>query len=95
MCRNDLVQQYQRLDASAGQTTEMDAVPNDVITYVEDGRNPSIYTREFVELVGKSNAIHHGRRRAFERFRDILAEQMVVSFPELEKEVAVIKAGTS
>jgi mediator of RNA polymerase II transcription subunit 10 len=30
-------------------------IPPEIIAYVEDGRNPDIYTREFVELVQKGN----------------------------------------
>jgi mediator of RNA polymerase II transcription subunit 10 len=65
-----------------------------VIQYVEDGRNPDIYTREFVELVAKSNQLMNGKRRAFRRFRDVLAAQMEVGFPELQEEVGRVLENT-
>lgn len=65
-----------------------------MIQYVEDGRNPDIYTREFVELVVKQNQFMSGKRRAFRRFRDVLASQIEVGFPELREEVGKIVEGT-
>jgi mediator of RNA polymerase II transcription subunit 10 len=65
-----------------------------VVQYVEDGRNPDIYTREFVELVAKSNQLMNGKRRAFMRFRDVLAEQIEAGFPELTEEVRKVQEGT-
>lgn len=63
--------------------------------YVEDGRNPDIYTREFVEIVAKQNQILNGKMRAFADFRDILAEQISVAFPELREDVATVLQETS
>ncbi|KAA8893764.1 transcription factor subunit Med10 of mediator complex-domain-containing protein [Sphaerosporella brunnea] len=84
----DLVAQFQHINNTSAATTA--TLPREVIQYVEDGRNPDIYTREFVELVSKSNQQMNGKRRAFRRFRDVLAEQMVVGFPELKEEVEKI-----
>ena len=55
--------------------------------YVEDGRNPDIYTREFVEIVAKQNQFLNGKMRAFGDFRDVLAEQINTTFPELRGDV--------
>jgi hypothetical protein len=65
-----------------------------VIQYVEDGRNPDIYTREFVEIVVKQNQFMNGKTTAFGKFRDVLAEQVEAAFPELTGEVAKIVEGT-
>lgn len=42
----------------------------------------------------KQNQFMNGKRRAFKRFRDVLAAQMEVSFPELMEEVGKIIEGT-
>lgn len=63
--------------------------------YVEGGRNPDIYTREFVEIVAKQNQFLNGKMRAFADFRDILAEQIKVSFPELQGDVERVLRATS
>jgi len=90
----ELVDQFQRLDVAAANVPATAALPREVIQYVEDGRNPDIYTREFVELVGKQNQFMNGKRRAFRRFRDVLAAEMEVTFPELKADMAKILEGT-
>jgi mediator of RNA polymerase II transcription subunit 10 len=62
-------------------------VPPEVIEYVEGGRNPDIYTREFVELVQRGNEHMRGKMRAFGSFRDVLAEEIVSAMPELREQV--------
>ncbi|KAJ4304007.1 RNA polymerase II mediator complex subunit [Collariella sp. IMI 366227] len=52
------------------------AIPEPLIEYVEHGRNPDIYTREFVELVRRMNQYSRGKAHAFRDFRDVLAEGM-------------------
>ncbi|MCJ1262321.1 RNA polymerase II mediator complex subunit [Lobaria immixta] len=62
-------------------------IPPEIIEYVEDGRNPDIYTREFVELAQKQNQYLKGKSEAFAGFRDVLAEEIVKAIPELKEEV--------
>lgn len=62
-------------------------IPHEIIDYVEDGRNPDIYTREFVELAQRGNQYLRSKCEAFARFRDILGEEIVKAMPELEEEV--------
>lgn len=69
-------------------------IPLDVLQYIEDGRNPDVYTREFVESVRKSNQYLKGKTRAFGVLRDNLSEQIVKEFPELELDVGVILDNT-
>jgi hypothetical protein len=87
----DLVTQFQNASLTCNTDTTL---PREVIQYVEDGRNPDIYTREFVELVAKSNQLMNGKRRAFRRFRDVLAEQIEAGFPELTEEVRKVQENT-
>lgn len=65
-----------------------------MIQYIEDGRNPDIYTREFVEIVIKQNQFMKGKMEAYRDFRDVLAEQIKVSFPELREKVEEVVEGT-
>jgi len=91
----DLTTQFQTLDSTAHAQLPADvALPREVIQYVEDGRNPDIYTREFVEIVVKQNQFMNGKATAFGRFRDVLAGQVEVAFPELTGEVTKIVEGT-
>ncbi|KAI0128728.1 mediator complex, subunit Med10 [Xylariales sp. AK1849] len=58
-------------------------IPPELVQYVENGRNPDIYTREFVELVRRSNQLMKGKQDAFRTFRDVLAGEMEKALPEL------------
>lgn len=62
-------------------------IPPEIIEYVEDGRNPDIYTREFVELAQKQNQYLKGKSEAFAGFRDVLAQEIVKAMPELKEDV--------
>lgn len=70
-------------------------IPVDVISYIEDGRNPDIYTREFVEVTAKSNARLKGKMLAFRKLRDVLSEKLVEEFPALKDGVENIKSRTN
>ena len=62
--------------------------------YVENGRNPDIYTREFVERVRRMNQLARGKMRAFAAFRDVLAAQMDAALPELRGDVGRVVEAT-
>ncbi|KAH0608186.1 uncharacterized protein H6S33_002238 [Morchella sextelata] len=91
---NKLSTQYSTLANSASKLPPDVAVPREVIQYIEDGRNPDIYTREFVEIVVKQNQFMKGKMEAYRDFRDVLAEQIKVSFPELSEKVEEVVEGT-
>jgi len=52
-------------------------IPPEIVAYVSSGRNPDIYTREFVELVQRGNAYLRGKEEALRGFRDELGREMV------------------
>ena len=65
-------------------------LPLDIIQYVENSRNPDIYTREFVELVMKYNQQLKGRSDAFASFRDVLGAEMMGGIPDIREETRSI-----
>ncbi|RKF58940.1 Mediator of RNA polymerase II transcription subunit 10 [Erysiphe neolycopersici] len=75
---------------SEDRTIKLPEVPAELIQYVDNGRNPDIYTREFVELARKSNQLMKGKIEAHAQFRDILAHEMCKALPELEADVMLI-----
>ncbi|SPO01144.1 related to negative transcription regulator [Cephalotrichum gorgonifer] len=78
----------QTINATATDPTlTLPQVPPELVKYVEGGRNPDIYTREFVELVRRGNQLVRGKMRAFETFRDVLAGEMSSAMPELKADV--------
>lgn len=72
--------------------TQQFPIPIDVMTYIEDGRNPDIYTREFIEVTAKSNARMKGKMLGFQKLRDTLGDKLVEEFPRLKEGVEDIKS---
>lgn len=62
-------------------------IPFEVVQYIEDGRNPDIYTREFVEAIRRSNQYQRAKMHALKLLRDSLAEKISEEFPDLESAV--------
>ena len=69
------------------------SIPPEIIEYVDEGRNPDIYTREFVELVQKGNQYLKGKSEAFSGFRDALAEEMARAWPEMKVDIENVLEG--
>lgn len=70
-------------------------VPLDVLQYIEDGRNPDVYTREFVEAIRRSNQYQRAKIHGLNKLRDSLAEKIIDELPELQPHVEYIIARTS
>ncbi|KAF4308491.1 RNA polymerase II mediator complex subunit [Botryosphaeria dothidea] len=69
-------------------------IPPEIISYVENGRNPDIYTREFAELVQKNNQKLKGKSDAFAQFRDILAKKIITAFPDMDEDARRVVRNT-
>ncbi|KAI0095713.1 transcription factor subunit Med10 of mediator complex-domain-containing protein [Nemania sp. FL0031] len=76
-------------------TRTLPAVPPELVEYVDNGRNPDIYTREFVELVRRGNQLMRGKQSAFASFRDVLAGEIEAAMPELRDDALRVVAATS
>lgn len=70
-------------------------VPFEVVQYIEDGRNPDVYTRDFVEAIRRSNQYQRAKMNGLKQLRDTLAEKIVAEFPDLESNVADILVRTN
>ncbi|RYP73170.1 hypothetical protein DL771_003806 [Monosporascus sp. 5C6A] len=90
-----LSRSLQAVHAAAGAEGSLPAVPPELVHYVEGGRNPDIYTREFVELVRRGNQLMRGKQAAFASFRDVLAAEMAAAMPELRDDAARVVAATT
>ncbi|KAI3404053.1 NUT2 [Candida oxycetoniae] len=82
-----LAKQLKQISNTDEQLLKDYLIPVDVITYIEDGRNPDIYTREFVEVSAKLNARLKGKMRGFGQLRNVLSEKLIKEFPTLESAV--------
>ncbi|KAG0168319.1 RNA polymerase II mediator complex subunit [Apophysomyces sp. BC1034] len=60
-----------------------DFVPEEVINYIEHGRNPDMFTQAFVERAATENQFTHGKIKAVDEFRHLLSDEFAKSFPDL------------
>lgn len=90
---NQVISQLSSLTDSG--FTHQYPIPVDVISYIEDGRNPDVYTREFVEVTAKSNARLKGKMLGFQKLRDVLGDKLGKEFPELGDAIEDIKKRTT
>ncbi|KAI4188181.1 MAG: hypothetical protein L6R41_002306 [Letrouitia leprolyta] len=96
--RNELVRLITDLSGSLSTlsheaSTLATQIPPEVIGYVDEGRNPDIYTREFVELVQKNNQFLKAKSEALTGFRDALADEMKKAWPEMRNDVEEVLQG--
>ncbi|KIY00188.1 uncharacterized protein Z520_03873 [Fonsecaea multimorphosa CBS 102226] len=63
------------------------AIAPEIVDYVDDGRNPDIFTRDFVENVQRGNAVVNGKQQAFREFTEVLAQKLKEGIPGVSKEV--------
>ncbi len=62
-------------------------VAPEIIDYVDDGRNPDIFTRDFVENVQRGNAVINGKQQAFRDFTEIYAQALKEGIPGTSRQV--------
>jgi len=65
-------------------------VAPEIIEYVDDARNPDIFSREFVELVQRGNSVMNGKQQAFRSFSQVYAKKLKDAFDGLDDEVDMI-----
>jgi mediator of RNA polymerase II transcription subunit 10 len=62
-------------------------IPPEVTNYVENSRNPDIFTREFVETVQRMNQMLKGRTDALRMLQEQIAWQLTNVIPELKDDM--------
>jgi mediator of RNA polymerase II transcription subunit 10 len=87
-----LIDRLLDLDEQAPQITVH--IPREILVYVQEGRNPEIYTREFLELVMRQNQKLKGKADAFAQFRDILARELSSAMPDMKPQVREVVLNT-
>lgn len=89
----DLAQSLNRLQHMTSTTTSPNnpihsvRIAPEIVDYVDDGRNPDIFTRDFVENVQRGNAVINGKQKAFRDFSEVFAQVLKTRMPELTRHV--------
>ncbi|KAI9316830.1 transcription factor subunit Med10 of mediator complex-domain-containing protein [Dichotomocladium elegans] len=78
---NAILAHYQKIDELRNGLDTF--VPEEVINFVEQGRNPDIFTQTFVERTASENQFTNGKIKAVDDFRSILSDEFAKSFPDL------------
>ncbi|KAL0087068.1 transcription factor subunit Med10 of mediator complex-domain-containing protein [Phycomyces blakesleeanus] len=81
---NAITDHYQKMDELKDGLEAF--VPEEVINYVENGKNPDIFTQTFVERAASENQFTNGKIKAVDSFRNILSNEFLKSFPELSEQ---------
>ncbi|KAI9306721.1 transcription factor subunit Med10 of mediator complex-domain-containing protein [Cunninghamella echinulata] len=58
-------------------------IPEEVISYVENGKNPDLFTQGFISRAATENQFTNGKIKAVDDFRSLLSEEFAKSFPDL------------
>ncbi|CAO3627735.1 unnamed protein product [Mucor hiemalis] len=78
---NDIIEHYKEIDHLKDGINSF--IPEEVINFVEQGRNPDKFTQDFVERAATENQFTNGKIKAVSEFRSLLSEEFTKSFPDL------------
>ncbi|KAI8325426.1 hypothetical protein GQ54DRAFT_308372 [Martensiomyces pterosporus] len=70
-------------------------IPLEVLSFIEDGRNPDEFTRNFTERVAAENQFTNGKISALSSFKDEFEAKIKEFFPEEASEKLGNKGGGS
>ncbi|KAG6885488.1 hypothetical protein C0993_001095 [Termitomyces sp. T159_Od127] len=80
---NEVVTHLSTIDDMAQNTKTM--IPLQILTEVDNSRNPMLLTRERIERAATENQFMNGKIAAIDSYRKYLNEALVQNFPELEE----------
>ncbi|CEP14746.1 hypothetical protein [Parasitella parasitica] len=89
---NDIIEHYKELDDLKDGVDSF--IPEEVINFVEHGKNPDIFTQRFVERAATENQFTNGKIKAVGEFRQLLTEEFTKSFPDLYENNANVMLDT-
>ncbi|KAH9059373.1 transcription factor subunit Med10 of mediator complex-domain-containing protein [Lactarius vividus] len=78
---NEVVKYLAGLDDMASQLTTR--VPMQILTDIDNGRNPMHLTKDRLERAATENQFMNGKIKAIESYRQLLDEALVETFPDL------------
>ncbi|KAI8148959.1 transcription factor subunit Med10 of mediator complex-domain-containing protein [Fennellomyces sp. T-0311] len=78
---NTILEHYQKIDELKDSIDTY--IPEEVINFVEHGRNPDIFTQGFVERAASENQFTYGKIKAVDDFKSILSDEFAKHYPEL------------
>ncbi|KAI8989521.1 mediator complex, subunit Med10 [Pilobolus umbonatus] len=89
---NNIIEHYKEIEQLKDGLEEY--IPEEVINYVEQGRNPDIFTQKFVERTATENQFTNGKIKAVDEFKQLLTKEFSQSFPDLYDNTDIFKSTT-
>lgn len=89
---NETMQTLQHVQDASTQPELSQLVPDKVMAMVDQGRNPDIHTRNFVNRLVGDNQQLRGQLESFDLYRDTLREKLAHAFPEMVPDLESIDA---
>ncbi|NWR76512.1 MED10 polymerase, partial [Centropus unirufus] len=80
-CRNFMVTGLQDIDKCRQQLHDI-SVPLEVFEYIDQGRNPQLYTKECLERALAKNEQVKGKIDTMKKFKSLLIQELTKVFPE-------------
>ncbi|GAA5822003.1 hypothetical protein JCM11251_004820 [Rhodosporidiobolus azoricus] len=76
------IEHLQRLDAQKDLVADVN-IPLEVVNLVDQGKNPHLHTKNFIERLSGENMYTNGILSAVSDYRDLLRSQLGDAFPDL------------
>ncbi|ODQ78416.1 hypothetical protein BABINDRAFT_162644 [Babjeviella inositovora NRRL Y-12698] len=84
---NQTLEDLAKLAAYSSENLKDVPIPLDVLQYIEDGRNPDVYTREFIESTSKLGGYLSAKVKGMDKLKKVLGAKIAQEFPELDEVV--------
>ncbi|KAI8853741.1 mediator complex, subunit Med10 [Chytridium lagenaria] len=84
---NDLAAQMEDLEKIKNQLNDI-RVPFNLISHIEEGHNPDIYTKDLIQHLVDRNQKTNGRIQTMKQFRSDLEREILANFPDLHDTIA-------
>ena len=78
---NDMISQMQEIDKVKSQVSDV-YVPPEIFQYIDEGRNPQLYTRDCLQKVREKKDEVTSKVDAYKNFKSILDEELKKQLPQ-------------
>lgn len=88
--RNSMIDNMREIEKCKAHVQDVE-VPLEVFEYIDQGRNPQLYTKDCIEKALEKNQQVNGKIDAYKNFKSLLVEELSKHFPKEIDEYQKIK----
>jgi len=78
---NSLIENMQDIEKSKGYVTDVE-VPPEIFQYIDQGRNPQLYTKDCLQKVRTKSEEVEGKKDAYKAFKEVLEVELKKELPQ-------------